>query len=80
MIRGRVVAPPRGSTLPAAPSVRSVLPRPRIAPSLWRRGFIYSVEAALLERPGTEVFEVGFEGPGAPKAEDGNRFVELFRR
>ncbi len=80
MIRGRVVAPPRGSTLPAAPSVRSVLPRPRIAPSLWRRGFIYSVEAALLDRPGTEVFEVGFEGPGAPKAEDGNRFVELFRR
>ena len=78
-IRSRVVEQASLSTTMTDPARRDVAPRPLIAPTLWRRGWLYSIDAPLLPRPGTETFELSFSGIDAPRPASGAATVVLFR-
>jgi len=78
-IRSRVVESPWLSTTMADPTRRDVAARPLIAPRLWRRGWLYLLDAPLLPRPGIEAFELSFAGAGAPRPSTGAAAAHLFR-
>lgn len=78
-VRSRVVERAALSTLPADPVHRDVAPKPLVLPTLWKKGWVYSLSMALLPRPGVEVFELRFSGASPPIATDGRATIELFR-
>mgnify|MGYP003381514057 CR=1 FL=1 len=69
-----------GGVFAAAGAAREVgLPLP-LAPSLWKKGLLYSDHVAIRKRPGREVFAASFwsRRKGAfPKPVDGRKSVEV---
>lgn len=78
-IRSKVIERPSWSLTMADPTRREVAGPPPLVPTLWRRGFIYSLVAPLLPRPGLEVFTVELTGLHAPRTREGKTSAELFR-
>lgn len=78
-IRSRVVERPAWSLTMADPTRREVAGPPLLLPTLWRRGFIYSLVAPLLPRPGLEAFALELTGLRAPRTKQGKSSAELFR-
>jgi hypothetical protein len=74
-VHAKVKAPPRFSTLPAAPEDLEIAGAPTWPTSLWRRGQIYSLEAVYRKRPGTELIDGGW-WPG-PRRIDATTPVEI---
>ncbi len=77
-LTGRVVERETLSLIPPDPVLREVAPPPVIAPQLWRKGFLYSIRAPLIPRLGRERFELGFAGPGAPRAQTERAWVAVW--
>ncbi len=79
-VKSKVTAPAVLSSTMADPVEREVgLPLP-LAPSLWKKGFLYSDHVAIRKRPGREVFAASFwsRRKGAfPKPVDGRKSVEV---
>jgi hypothetical protein len=75
-VASHVTAPMRLSTTMADPVVREVSFPFSLAPSFFRKGFVYSHVVRIRHRPGTEVFDAGFQGPNAPTR---SQAVELLR-
>jgi 4-amino-4-deoxy-L-arabinose transferase-like glycosyltransferase len=81
-IHSRVVEPARLSTTMADPVERDVGLPPAIAPSRWKRGFLYAVPVPIRKRPGTEVFSASLVAPRghrAPRLVSGAASVEVLR-
>ena len=60
VVRSRVVAPPRFSTVPADPDEREVNAPPTISLHRAHSGFLYAEVIPIRKRPGTEVFNATF--------------------
>lgn len=66
-VYARVVAPLRGSTIFADPTVRDVAPPPLLPRDRWLEGGLYTLSTPLLPRPWRERYFLEFEGPSAPR-------------
>lgn len=78
-VRSRVAVRATLSTVVPDPHRRDVAAPPLLAPHRWLDGYLYSVSAPLLPRPGVESFELTFAGFAAPRLTSGAPAVELFR-
>ncbi len=76
-VHAKVLAPPRFSTLPAAPEDLEIAGGLQWPTSWWRPGGIYAVTAVYRKRPGTEVLS-GTWSPG-PRPVSGPPAIELLR-
>jgi 4-amino-4-deoxy-L-arabinose transferase-like glycosyltransferase len=75
-VTSRVVARAPLSTTMADPTVRETSFPFVLAPSRFRRGFLYGHTVVVRKRPGTEVFEASLHGHDVPRA---GRPVEVLR-
>jgi len=64
VVRSKVIAPARGSLTMADPTLREVGQPFAIAPTRFRKGFLYVLPVSIVKRPGTEVFQVSWNGRG----------------
>lgn len=74
-VTSRVVARAPWSTTMADPTVRETSYPFTLAPTRFRKGWLYSHRVIVRHRPGTEVFEATLRGRGAPSG----RPVEVLR-